>query len=415
MKRNRSFDEQTLRRSARRIVLQTVAGVALTVLVLTGIGVAMVLNDQHRAEDETVSAAIARADDVNDPPTGMWLVIQRDGSQAISPGLASGLPDQDALRQTAADGVGRTADVRVGGLEYRVVTQRYGSNGVIQAVVDLSADHVQRQRLTEAFLLTGAVGLVLAGVIGVWLARRAIAPMATALALQRRFVADAGHELRTPLTLLSTRAQLIERSLRHDTDPVVLRSDVDGLLRDARQLADILDDLLLVADRSDSTVAEPVDLGQLVREAVDSARPAAEARQVSLKLDQSKVTVRGSTAGLRRAVNALLDNAIRHAGGEVQLAVSRRGRQGLVDVTDDGPGIDPGILPTLFARFATTPADGARGGSRRYGLGLSLVSEIASQHGGSISVVDTGDGGATFRLLLPAVELQESSQKLPAS
>ncbi|MET0133854.1 MAG: HAMP domain-containing sensor histidine kinase, partial [Kibdelosporangium sp.] len=264
---------------------------------------------------------------------------------------------------------------------------------------DLSAEHATRTRLVEALLLVGAFGLVLAGLTGVWLARRAVAPLAGALALQRRFVADAGHELRTPLTLLSTRAQLIQRSLRrHPQTPV--DSDVDGLVADSRRLAAIVDDLLLSADGT--VPRESVDLGALARAAADSIQPQAEQRHVRVVIaGETPATVLGASVRLRRAVDALLDNAVRHARSEVRLTVGRLGGHAVVAVSDDGPGIDPEIRPRLFDRFATTPADRGQGGNRRYGLGLALVSEIAAQHSGSVEVVAGQE--TTFRLRLPAV------------
>ncbi|HEX9339501.1 MAG TPA: HAMP domain-containing sensor histidine kinase, partial [Pseudonocardiaceae bacterium] len=218
----------------------------------------------------------------------------------------------------------------------------------------------------------------------------------------------------TPLTLLSTRAQLIRRSVRQGADPDTLRSDVDGLVRDAHQLTDILDDLLLAADPRELSDDELVDLPAVAGQAVDSARPLADERGVRLACTtiEAPPLVVGARASLRRAMIALLDNAIRHADGEVRLTVGRSGRHAVIDVADDGPGIDPDLVPTLFERFATAPADGRAGAHRRYGLGLALVSEIAARHGGSVSLVDNGRPGATFRLRLPTdrPKPQENSQ-----
>ena len=88
----------------------------------------------------------------------------------------------------------------------------------------------------------------------------------------------------------------------------------------------------------------------------------------------------------------------------VQVSIRQLGRDVVVDVVDDGPGIAPDVRTTLFDRFTSSKSDEAAGApSRRYGLGLSLVSEVAAQHGGAVSVVDTGRRGATLRLRLPAV------------
>jgi signal transduction histidine kinase len=399
----RPADEQVLRRTALRVGLQTAAAVAVTVVGLAAVAVFVMLQGQHHADNDLMNTAIARTD-VIDPPAGTWVVIQHGDLQEATPGLPPGLPDIGEIRQVTANGVARSVETSIRQRDYRVDTQPLADGGVIQAILDLDPDHAEQSRMLVAFLASGIAGLVVAAAVGFWLARRAVAPMADALALQRRFVADAGHELRTPLTLLSTRAQLIRRSARDSMDPDTLRSDVDGLVRDAHQLTDILDDLLLAADPRRISDSELVELPALVSQAVDSARPLADEHGVALSCTTTDEPppVAGASASLRRAVIALLDNAIRHANGQVRLTIGTSGTNAVIDVADDGPGLAPDAVPTVFARFATSPADGRPGTRRRYGLGLALVSEIAARHGGSVSVIDTDGPGATFRLRLPA-------------
>jgi signal transduction histidine kinase len=240
------------------------------------------------------------------------------------------------------------------------------------------------------------LGLLLAGVTGAWLGRRAAVPLTQALALQRRFVADAGHELRTPLTLLSTRAQLLQRHLADSP----AKSEVDELVADARHLTGILEDLLLAADPREQEPDRSVDLAALARQAVAAAQPEAAGREVRLSVHaDGEQVVGGSAAGLRRALTSLLDNGIRHARSEVTVSVAG-GRDVVVEVADDGPGIDPALMPALFTRFSggAPEQDAPR---RRYGLGLSLVSEIAARHGGAVSARNSATGGAVLRLTLP--------------
>jgi signal transduction histidine kinase len=146
---------------------------------------------------------------------------------------------------------------------------------------------------------------------------------------------------------------------------------------------------------------------------VAAATTVAAERSVTVALsDRTRpVRVRGTRGGLRRALTALLDNAVRHADSTVTVTVTMEQSESraVVDVIDDGPGIDPAILPRMFERFASAaPAAGdgvqtARQQRRRYGLGLALVSEIAARHGGTISAHPAPDGGAVLRLTLPAV------------
>ncbi|TNC21837.1 sensor histidine kinase [Amycolatopsis alkalitolerans] len=393
MTRRLSDDARLLRRTALRAGFQSALAVAVTVAVLCGVSVLVVLRSQHADENTLLESAIARADDVSDPPSGTWLVIARGGNVAATPGLPPGLPDEQAL--AAGDATG-TDDVHIGDREYRVLTERRGDE-VVQAILDLRSAHQERERLLRALLITGLLGLLLAGVTGAWLGRRAAQPLTQALALQRRFVADAGHELRTPLTLLSTRAQLLRR---HLGDARVAKAEADELVADARQLTEILEDLLLAADPREAEPVRLVDLADLARAVVSAAQPEATAQGVRLTVSaEGEVTIHGSAAALRRALNALLDNAIRHARGAVTVSV-RAGREVIAEVADDGPGIDPALIPSLFTRFATGTTEDDRP-RRRYGLGLALVSEIAARHGGSVSARNAEPAGAVFRLTLP--------------
>lgn len=107
---------------------------------------------------------------------------------------------------------------------------------------------------------------------------------------------------------------------------------------------------------------------------------------------------------LGRAVTALIDTALGHARTQVDVRVARRGRTVVVEVSDDGPGISEEMLPRMFTRFAgQRPADDAPGARRHYGLGLALVSEIATRHGGQVTAANrpVPATGAVLRLELP--------------
>ncbi|HEX3592159.1 MAG TPA: HAMP domain-containing sensor histidine kinase [Pseudonocardiaceae bacterium] len=391
-------------RAARRIGLQTAASVVVAAVGLAAVAVLVDLYSQHRAEDALLERSIARAD-VTDPPEGVWLVVRRGGHDEVTPGLPPGLPENRRFDELAAHHGSSTVVVSTHGRQFRVTTQPLAGGGAVQAVLDLRDDEDARRRLLTAFLVAGLVGLAVSTGVGLLLARRSVRPLAAALALQRRFVADASHELRTPLTLLTTRAQLIDRRLRRGvgTDVELVRTDVGLLVADARHLTAILEDLLLAVDPREARDVGRVPLESVVAQATESAGPLADEHGVTL----SWVTVGeprpviGAEAALRRAVTALVDNAIRHAHGEVRITTTAAGDEVIVDVADDGPGIAPEMASTLFDRFTTSPSDGLSGTHRRYGIGLALVSEIAFRHGGSVALVDDGSTGATLRLRIP--------------
>lgn len=396
-------DDAMLRRATRRISLEIAAVVTVVVFGLVAVAFVVVHDSQRDANKQLLSTAIAEADDVTDPPVGMWLVIRHGTVQEETRGMPAGLPDQRMLNDARAGRSTGATHVTSHGREYLIQTVAMAHGRVVQGLLDLTADHAEQALLVEACLVCGLVGLVVSVGVGMGLGHRAVAPLTEALALQRRFVADASHELRTPLTLLSTRAQLVNRCLKIDTDKTLMASDVEGLVADARHLADILDDLLVAADPRGVTGDDIVTLPDLVAQIVESLRPLAEQRGVMVTCvsDDRLPPVVGNRPSLRRAVTALLDNATRHAGTSVRVSVRRLGKDVLVDVADDGPGIAPATRTTMFERFAGSASDDGSG-TRHYGLGLALVSEVAGKHGGSVSVVDTGRAGATLRLRLPA-------------
>lgn len=256
--------------------------------------------------------------------------------------------------------------------------------------------------LRDLLLIAAVVGVVLAGVVGFLVARRAVAPLGEALARQRRFVADAGHELRTPLTVMHTRAQLIARRMPPD-DPSL--PAMRQLLDDSRVLREIVDELLASATLTgDPSAGEPIHLRALLDEIATSLGDLADQAGVRLTVDApGDPLVVGAPVALRRAVTALVDNALGHtpAGGTVALAAVSDTTETTVSVTDTGEGFgdeDPQELTRRFARGARS-ADGP--GGRRFGLGLALVREVAVAHGGELVLLPAPTGGARAELHLP--------------
>ena len=181
--------------------------------------------------------------------------------------------------------------------------------------------------------MVGACGLALSAVAGTLLARRAVRPLSDALALQRAFIADASHELRTPLTLLATRAQMLRRSLvGRRADPSVL-GDADGVVSDVARMTDLVDELLTAADPGPDWERRSVDLVALTTDLVSSADDHARSRRVAIVLRRpgtAEVRTYGNDVALRRAVLALVDNAIEHTPpeGRVRLTLGGAGRGG---------------------------------------------------------------------------------------
>lgn len=403
---SRSGTTLLVRRAARRLGLQAALLGAGVVVLLSAAAVLVVVQGQNRSAVDELHVAAVRADDIDDPPAWTTLAIHGppgDRRAGVDPALPAGLPDLAAMARVEAGGPAELAEVTVDGTDYLVETLHQPTGLTVQAVLDLTPNHTARDQLIDALLISGALGLLLTALVGTWLGRRALGPLSTTLEFQRRFVADASHELRTPVTLLHTRAQLLRRKLRRDHPERAEPDDLDALVADSARLADILDELLLAADPGVEREPQSIELAALARDVVASAAAHAADRRITLTgpaADTQPVAVAGLPVALRRAVTALVDNAVRHATGRVTVSVDTAGRDAHVDVVDDGPGIDPTLAPRMFDRFATG-RDGVSSRTRRYGIGLSLVNEIVAAHDGQVELLRRDAPGAALRITLP--------------
>lgn len=222
----------------------------------------------------------------------------------------------------------------------------------------------------------------------------------------RTFVADASHELRTPLASIRGYSELSLRALRQN--PVLAtettESSLERIQAQSLRMTTLVEDLLLLArlDEGQELVYGSVDLTQLALEAVGDARPAGLDHTWLLDVGETPVVVAGDAGRLHQVVANLLANARTHtpAGTAVEVRVRQDGDDAVLEVHDDGPGVDPSIAAELFERFARADRSRARntGGT---GLGLSIARAIIEAHHGSIRV-RSEPGDTTFEVRLPA-------------
>lgn len=390
-------DLKTIRRAGRIVALQTSAALAAVLLLVGLVVAALYVRAQNNLIGDQLNAVASQADDVDDPPPGMELALRdNDGRVSFSDGGKAGVP--------LLSGPPGMHDVRDRDRHYQaLVTDR--PEGRVVAMLDLSPYQAGRARLLTSLALAELAGIGASILVVALFTRRSVRPLAQALALQRRFVADASHELRAPLTVLHTRAQLLARRV-HNGDLEAARRDADAVVEDTRALNGIVDDLLASAAM---TAGKPegvrVDMAALVASVCDSMHAHAESLGVRLSCAAGEhCDVIGSETALRRALTALTDNALghEHDGGTVQLTVHRDAQNVVIAVADDGVGIDDATMATLFNRFARGGAHTTRADRDSYGIGLSLVREIVQAHGGDIRVASKMGEGATFTVTLPA-------------
>jgi hypothetical protein len=224
-----------------------------------------------------------------------------------------------------------------------------------------------------------------------------------ALTRQRQFVADASHELRTPLAILCGELELAARPGRGLED---LTAAVASAADEANRLRRLTNDMLLLARTDEGMLVlepETVNIRDLLERRAGRAKTSADAAAVSLDLEAPRgLTCYVDAERVQQAIDNLLDNALRFApeGSQVRISARADGPDLIISVADAGPGFPADFLPHAFDRF-TRPAGGRSRSDGGAGLGLAIVSAIASAHGGSTRAANRANGGAEVIMRIP--------------
>ena len=368
------------------------------------------------------------------------MVLQRGGhwfSSSLDTDSGS-IPASLRARADAGD-VAFVPTDRAGGPALAVAVPLPSVDAVVYEVAPLT--ELQSTLRILSIVLSGGTlaGAALAGLLGLWAARRVLRPLdplaSTAAAIasgdlarrlpstddpdlvtmvgsfnsmidalqarierDARFAADVSHELRSPLTTLVGSVDLLNG--RADELPPRSRQALDLLTVDLGRFRRMLDDLLELARTGPAGTpsdGEALDLHELVQHVLlRTGRPASLLRPAA-----SSALVRGDKLRLERALTNLLDNAERHAGGVTAVELQSDETSVTITVDDEGPGVPPPDRERIFERFATGGA--GRGSGTGTGLGLALVQETARSHGGAVWCAPPPSGrGARFLLRLPA-------------
>jgi heavy metal sensor kinase len=230
---------------------------------------------------------------------------------------------------------------------------------------------------------------------------RVLDRLGSALATQRRFMADASHELRTPISIMRTAADV---TLSEDTrDEDEYRDALTVVAQHASRLTRLVDDMLVLA-RADGggypIVMQEVDLAAVVNETVSELSPRANEKSIAVRCAVSPATLTGDEVLLRRLYSNLVSNALAYTprGGVVEVSLARNGDHVDLNVADSGPGIPPEQHERIFERFVMLDPARAAGG---VGLGLAIARWVAEVHHGSVRVASSGSNGSIFTATLP--------------
>jgi two-component system sensor histidine kinase MprB len=430
-----------------RLTLSAALAVALAVM-LGSLAAYLVVRAELRSEVDTAlrdrADAIARpfeGDFPRLPPPllggagGYLQIVGADGTTARQPGSRLVLPVDGRTQAVASGAKGPYfRDAHVAGTHVRILAVPFQNGLALQIARPLTEVDDVLARLRWILLLIACTGVGVAALLGLAVARSALAPtrrlteaaeeitatrdlsrrveanrsdelgrladafntMLAALEgsveAQRRLVSDASHELRTPLTSLRTNVALLARpdALGGEERGRVL-ADVDAELEElSRLVTDVVD---LARDGEPELHVEDLRLDLLVADAVERARRHAPETTFETSLEES--VVRGAPERVHRAVANLLDNAAKWSrdDGPVEVAVA----EGVVTVRDHGPGIPEEDLPHVFDRFYRAAGARSMPGS---GLGLAIVRQVAETHGGSVTAEAAAGGGTVIRLEL---------------
>ncbi|CAM5409396.1 two-component sensor histidine kinase [Streptomyces avidinii] len=357
------------------------------------------------------------------------------------------MPVAPATRQVAVEKRAPFfTNIVVEGHPARMLTTDFLKDRALQVAVRSDSVETGIDRAARWLAVTAAAGVLLAALLGYWVARTGLAPVtrltATAeriaatrdprhrielpapgrgaedeitrlagsfntmlgeleqsVTAQRRLVADASHELRTPLTALRTNAELLARGERLTAQQRERASLALG--RQLREVTGLVNDLIeLARDEEPQLLVEQVRLAPLVEYCVGAARSHWPGVSFRVRAEEG-VVVAGVPARLSRLLGNLLDNAAKFSPAGAEVEVDLAVRRGCVElsVRDHGPGISEADLPYVFDRFYRAGAARALPGS---GLGLAMARQIARAHAAELVAGAAAGGGAVFRLVFGA-------------
>jgi signal transduction histidine kinase len=378
-------------------------------------------SDEHPCSSHSPSGPPPAGTSGHEQQYSMELVVCFDAHGSLLPGQdTSRLPSAflentivEAALQSPSWCASDTIDAGGNfGMIYRYARVIPGSTNNGIAGVVLVGEIIQPEETALSLLLKlllgiGGGALLCAGLGGLFLSNRALAPARLAWTNQQRFIADAAHELRTPLTLLRADAEVLLRGRKRlEAEDAALLEDI---VAEANHMGNITTNLLTLArldNRFSHREHEVVDLAQLVQQGVRRVQALAAERKITVECEQTDhPQIIGDPLFLEQAIMVLLDNAVKYnrQGGRVDAHTRVRDGQVIVEVRDTGIGIAAEHLPYLGQRFYRVDKARSRaaGGT---GLGLSIARSIAVAHGGQLTIKSTPDQGTMVTLTFPVAQ-----------
>lgn len=222
----------------------------------------------------------------------------------------------------------------------------------------------------------------------------------TSLTRSEDFIAEAAHRVRTPLAIVRTKAEIIGHKANDPATQTAVQEMIHAIDESSRTAEQLLDHAM-VTFRLDNLSTTKIDLGQVVQNAVDRAKPLFELRDVSFRTALPKgICVEVDQILVSNALQNLLDNTLKYApsGSQVNLSLAVDQAKATLKIEDDGPGFPSVEIDTLADRFTRGSNAQEVVGS---GLGLTIVREVMDAHGGTLRLTNSQKGGACVQLCFP--------------
>lgn len=242
--------------------------------------------------------------------------------------------------------------------------------------------------------------IILAGGMGYILAGKTLTPIEESMKEQARFVADSSHELRTPLTALRTSMEVAirDKQMTGEVATEVMRDNLKEVIR----LQNLAESLLELTRTNTSLAITPVELMTCLNQATEQVATIAQKKKIEIILPKTKLSVKANPLALERVIVIAVDNAIKYskAKSKIKIYVKQIKRQVMIEIVDNGVGIEADQIENVFNRFYR--ADVARSSEvPGYGLGLSIAKELMEQQHGTIAISSKIGVGTRVKLRLP--------------
>ena len=331
-----------------------------------------------------------------------------DGSNATSAEIYIGIPDDawdDFVSDFSVQVYNNKADYKKNSLLFSALMALAGgvatyfiSGRALKPLCEFSdkIEEVQAQNLSDSRIEESSVAELNRLSVSY---NRMLARLSEAFKMQRQFTANAAHEFRTPLAVMQLQLDLYN-STEHPTNDACAQQTIRMMTEQNERLSKMVKTLLDMSELQTVARDDEIALDALVEEVLADLEPLAQEKAIHLAAQCDAVTMTGSDILLYRLVYNLVENAIKYntPGGTVTVGAVQQDKHIRLTVADTGTGIPEELKERVFEPFFRLDKSRSRalGG---VGLGLALVREIVSVHGGSISVKDNPDGGTTFEVV----------------